>query len=128
MDYKEAKEDLKKELAVLEKLNDAGLMEMVSHISVDNIFLIDDIDVDSTRRQINKAFECTSDKLSTYYISYCGKYLVTGYKNDMVSSFYQSSNVRALLEKVSKGKCKIVETVEPEKTVKTVVCEMEEES
>ena len=128
MDYKEAKEALEKELAVLETINNAGLVETVSHINGDDIYLNDDIDIDFYRRRINKAFGCSADELHTYYISYCGNYLVTGYKNSTVKSYYQSSNSEALLQKVSKGKCKIVETVEPEKPVKTVVCEMEEES
>ena len=126
MDYQKAKDELLEELSILERLNSAGLMGVVDHISEDCIFLNADVDVDLTRARINNAFGCSSDTLQRYYMSYCGSCLVTFYSNGMVSSHYRSSNAGELLQKVSGGKCKVVEIVKPAETKKEVVCDLEE--
>ena len=126
MDYETKKQQLLKESEVLDALRDAGLLESVAHISEGGIWMKDGVNVDETRRRINRAFGCSSDRLSRYYVGHGGEHLAIEYCNDAVSTTYYVSDIEGALKRLSGGKCKLVETVKPAETKKEVVCDLEE--
>ena len=115
-------QQLDKKREALIALQQAGLLQWVSFLNDDSeIFMESDIDIDSLRRGFRKLFNC-NEQLESYYINWTGKHLVIVYNYGDQRVLFFTTDVDHMLDKVSKGKCR-VETATTETTEKYVVCE-----
>lgn len=112
------KKKLEAEIQKYDALEEAGLIDKVSFINNENIFLEPDVDFIETRRAFRDFFH-TSEELNSYYMS-LGR-LAVNYSYGAWHVIFPFSNVEEMLEKLSGGTC-YVEERKDARTEKVVVC------